>query len=90
MPSYSPLKIVKTLKSIVGREMFKRCPHVKKKLWGGEFWLDGSFVATVAQHGNAHTIANYVREQGRGKEYQQLHAQPLDTGQLALFADSLA
>ena len=67
VPSYSPLKIVKTLKSIVGREMFKRCPHVKKKLWGGEFWSDGYFVSTVGQHGNAHTIANYVRDQGTAK-----------------------
>ena len=79
VPFYSPLKIVRTLKSIVGREMFKRCPHVKKKLWGGEFWSDGYFVATVGQNGNAHTIANSVRDQGTGKEYQQLHAQPRAT-----------
>jgi len=69
VPCYSPAKIVRTLKSVLAREMFKRCPHVKKKLWGvvrklwgGEFWSVGYFVATVGQPGNAHTIANSVRE----------------------------
>lgn len=78
VPSYSPAKIVRTLKSILAREMFKRCPHVKKKLWGGEFWSDGYFVSTVGQHGSAHTIANYVRDQGNEQQSQQLHTQQLD------------
>ena len=37
VPSYSITKIVTTIKSIVSREVFKRCPEVKKQLWGGEF-----------------------------------------------------
>jgi len=28
---------VTMIKSLSAREIFKRCPEVKKKLWGGEF-----------------------------------------------------
>ncbi len=77
VPSYSPTKIVRLVKSLSAREVFARCPHVKKKLWGGEFWSDGYFIASVGQHGNAQTIADYVRGQGTQAQYQQLHAQQL-------------
>ena len=77
VPSYSPTKIVRTLKSCIGREVFARCPHVKKKLWGGQFWSDGYFIASVGQHGNADTIGRYVRQQGTSSSYQKLHTQPL-------------
>lgn len=40
VPKYSPAQIVKIVKSITAREVFARCPQVKKKLWGGEFWSD--------------------------------------------------
>ena len=43
VPSYSITKIVTMIKSISAREIFKRCPDVKKQLWGGEFWSDGYF-----------------------------------------------
>jgi putative transposase len=36
VPTYSPTKIVRTIKSITAREIFKRVPTVKKQLWGGE------------------------------------------------------
>jgi len=44
VPTYSVTRIVSIIKSITTREIFKRCPHVKKQLWGGEFWMDGYFV----------------------------------------------
>ena len=79
VPTYSPTKIITLIKSLVAREVFKRCPHVKKKLWGGEFWSDGYFVSTVGPQGNENTIANYVRDQGQEEPcstaYQQLHRQ---------------
>ena len=37
VPTYSPTKIVRIIKSITAREIFKRVPQVKKQLWGGEF-----------------------------------------------------
>ena len=38
------------------------CPHVKKKVWGGEFWSDKYFIASVGQHGSEETIRNHVKE----------------------------
>ena len=72
VPSYSITKIVTMIKSIVAREVFKRCPEVKKQLWGGEFWGKGYFVNTVGQHGTEKLIANYVKEQGVEKDYKSL------------------
>ena len=33
VPGYNPMQIVKTVKSITAKEVFARCPDVKKKLW---------------------------------------------------------
>jgi REP element-mobilizing transposase RayT len=64
VPTYSPKKIVQTIKSITAREIFKRCPEVKEYLWGGKFWTDGYFVSTVSTHGTEEMIKNYVQQQG--------------------------
>ena len=61
VPSYSPTKIVRIVKSLTAREIFARVPSVKKKLWGGEFWSKGYFMASVGQHGSESVIANYVK-----------------------------
>jgi putative transposase len=71
VPKYSVTKIVTVVKSLTAREIFKKCPKVKKKLWGGEFWTEGYFASTVGKHGDETTIGNYVKNQGQ--EYQQLH-----------------
>lgn len=75
VPTYSPTKIVRTIKSKTAREIFARCPDVKKQLWGGEFWSDGYFISSVGQHGNENTIGAYVKGQGTQGEYQKLHSQ---------------
>ena len=79
VPTYSVTRIVTLIKSLTAREVFKRCPQVKKQLWGGEFWTDGYFASTVGKHGNESTIGTYVKSQG--KTYQKIHADY----QLALF-----
>ena len=76
VPTYSPTKIVTTLKSVVAREFFDRCPHVKKKLWGGEFWSDGYFIASVGIQESEEAVRLYVKQQGHERQYRQLHAQP--------------
>ena len=76
---YSVTKIITMVKSLTAREVFKRCPQVKKQLWGGEFWADGYFASTVGKHGNEDMIQKYVNKQG--KEYQKLY----EDHQLALF-----
>ena len=64
VPTYHVTKIVSLIKSITAREIFRRCPQVKKQLWGGEFWTDGYFAGTVGKHGNETTISKYVKQQG--------------------------
>lgn len=73
VPTYSVSKLIRIIKSLTAREAFKRCPHVKKALWGGEFWSDGYFASTVGKHGDENMIARYVKEQGREEEYTKLH-----------------
>ena len=73
-PTHSPSEIVKIIKSITARQIFAECPQVKKQLWGGEFWTDGYFVATVGKNQNESVIREYVKNQGKqDAEYKQLH-----------------
>lgn len=71
VPVQSVSNLVRKIKSLTAREIFRRVPEVKKQLWGGEFWSDGYFASTVGEHGNEKIIGNYVKSQG--KEYQKLH-----------------
>lgn len=77
IPPYSPTKLVRIIKSLTAREIFRRVPTVKKSLWGGEFWSDGFYVSTVGRHGSEGEIQRYIVQQGRQKEYTKLHAQQL-------------
>ena len=77
VPTYSPTKVCKMVKSLTAREIFRRCPEVRKILWGGEFWTDGYFVNTVGQHGNEESIKNYVKNQGTDLNYKRVHRQQL-------------
>ena len=78
VPMLAPQTVVRIIKSITAKEIFRLCPQVKKKLWGGSIWSAGYFVATVGEHGNEQQIKNYVRSQG--KEYHRLMR-----GQLTFF-----
>lgn len=80
-PSQSPTKIITTVKSILAREIFKRHKEVKEQLWGGSFWSSGYFVNSVSKFGDEASISNYVKQQGKEKEYSLLHK----TKQLLLF-----
>ena len=79
VPTYSVTKVVTVIKSLTAREIFRRCPQVKKQLWGGEFWTDGYFASTVGKHGDEGKIANYVKNQGN--DYNKLY----EDRQLKLF-----
>lgn len=72
VPTYSPKKLVQTIKSITARELFRRLPELKKSLWGGALWTEGYFISTVGQHGTEAVISKYVREQSGIKETTQL------------------
>ena len=85
VPTYSPSKIIQVIKSITAKEVFAKCPQVKKKLWGGEFWTDGYFVATVGEHGNEEIIGKYVREQGKENVYKKLYRKAEEDRQYSIF-----
>ena len=72
-PKLAPGRIVQIFKSITARQVFARKPSVRKELWGGEFWSDGYYVATVGERGDWTTVESYVQKQGKPKaELQQL------------------
>lgn len=61
LPTYSVTKVVTMFMIMIAREIFRRCPQMKKQLLGGEFWTDGYFKSTVSKHGDENTVANYVK-----------------------------
>ena len=76
IPTYTVERIIRTVKSITAREVFRSFPEIKKDLWGGNFWTAGYYANTVGQYGNAEIIKNYVKNQG--KKYNQIHTQQLN------------
>jgi putative transposase len=48
--AYSPNKLTQIIKSLTARGVFRGVPTVKKSLWGGKFWSDGTYLSTVRQH----------------------------------------
>ncbi len=71
VPTYSPTKIVRTIKSITAKEIFRQMPEVKKQLWGGEFWSDGYYISTVGAHSSEDAMKSYVKSQGGVKDSTQ-------------------
>ena len=72
-PEYSPTRIITTIKSITAKRIFAEHPEVKKMLWGGSFWSGGYFVSSVGKSGSEGVIRQYVKNQGKEKEYKQLY-----------------
>ncbi|MCK5592254.1 MAG: transposase [Candidatus Pacebacteria bacterium] len=48
--------------------VFKEVSAVKKVLWGGEFWTDGYYIATISGKGGRKVIEEYIKNQGRKKD----------------------
>ena len=72
LPKYSGGQVIRLIKSITANQIFKKHHKVKEFLWGGEFWTDGYYIGTVSPHGNKHVIINYIKNQGREKDVDQL------------------
>ena len=64
-PKYSCSDVVRTFKSITARELFTQFPALRKELWGGEFWSDGYYVATVSEKGKLATSRTVCAESGK-------------------------
>ena len=84
VPTYSPTKIVRTIKSITARELFSQIPTLKKQLWGGSFWSTGFYVSSVGRFGDESSTRRYIANQGL-PDYKPLHE-----GQLTMFDGEIA
>lgn len=58
--------IVRTVKSITEKEIFRLYPKVKSKL-GGDFLTSGYYINTVGQYGNENVFQKYIQNQGEEK-----------------------
>ena len=72
LPKYSGGEVIRLIKSITAREIFRKVAEVKKQLWGGEFWTDGYYIATISGRGDKKIIEEYIKKQGRSKDIDQL------------------
>lgn len=70
-------QIVRAIKSITARELFRLHPEIKQLLWGGNFWTSGYYANTVGQYGNMEVIRKYVENQGKEKDYVKVHSAQL-------------
>ena len=64
-PKRSGSEVVGIFKSITAKQLFLKFPELKKELWGGEFWSDGFYIATVSERGNWAAVERYVANQGK-------------------------
>jgi putative transposase len=64
-PKRSGSEVVRIFKSITAKQLFLKFPELKKDLWGGEFWSDGFYMATVSERGNWAAVERYVANQGK-------------------------
>jgi REP element-mobilizing transposase RayT len=71
VPKYSPTRIVRTIKSITAKEIFRQMPKVKKQLWGGDFRSDGYYLSAVGALGSEEMIKHYFKQQGAMNESMQ-------------------
>ena len=70
--TYKGGDVVRIFKSLTARKLFERFPELKKDLWGGEFWSDGYYFATVGEWGNWNAVKKYVEQQGKTEPVTQL------------------
>lgn len=61
-PQHSIPSMMKALKGVSARLLFKEFPKIKKKLWGGNLWNPSYFVATVSEQTEAQ-IRTYIQNQ---------------------------
>ncbi|QNO14180.1 IS200/IS605 family transposase [Alkalicella caledoniensis] len=61
-PQHYIPNIIKALKGVSARLLFKAHPEIKKQLWGGHLWNPSYFVATVSEN-TQEQIREYIRGQ---------------------------
>ena len=59
-PKRSIGEVVRIIKSISARELFRAFPSLKHKLWSGQLWEDGYFARTVGDRMTRDVIEKYI------------------------------
>jgi putative transposase len=59
-PSRSIGEVVRIIKSLSGRGLFREFPGLKKRLWAGELWEDGYFARTVGDRLTRDVVLKYI------------------------------
>jgi len=77
IPTYTVTKLVTIIKSITAKKVFETMPELKDDLWGSSLWTSGYYGSTIGRHNNESAIIQYVKEQGREKEYTPIHKDQL-------------
>ena len=67
-PTYSIGGTVNLYKNTTAKQLFRRHPELRKELWGGEFWTDAYYAATVGERGNWKVVEQYITSQGKKPE----------------------
>jgi len=57
MPIY---KVVRIIKSVTARELFRELPSLKKRLWARKLWEYGYFARTVGDRMTRNVIEKYI------------------------------
>ena len=61
-PQHYIPNLIKALKGVSARLLFKEFPELKNKLWGGHLWNPSYFVATVSEN-TEEQIREYIKSQ---------------------------
>ena len=61
-PQHHIPNVIKALKGVSARLLFKEFPELKGKLWGGHLWNPSYFIATVSEN-TEEQIREYIKGQ---------------------------
>jgi putative transposase len=62
-PAYSPARVVQIMKSISAKELYKKYPELRKKMWSGAIWGEGYFARSVGDVVTSDVIRRYIKYQ---------------------------
>lgn len=62
--------MIKQLKGVTARLLFKDHPEIKKQLWDGHLWSPSYFIATASER-TSEQIKEYIRKQGQKKKREK-------------------
>jgi len=65
-PNHLAADMVKALKGVSARFLFKEYPHLKKHLWGGHLWNPSYYISTVGSI-SEEAVKKYIETQKVGQ-----------------------